>query len=400
VPVAAAVARAINAPLDVVLVRKLGLPWHSELAMGAIGEGAVRVIDPAIVRLAGLSDGDIASVEDHERRELARRAALFRHRHHGTALAGRTVVVVDDGLATGSTALAACRVVRAQGARRVVLAVPVAPSDVVERLRAVADEVVCLVTPDRFGAVGQYYVDFTPTTDAEVIELLRQFDQEPSSSAVPVTDRDVQVPAGSVTLRGHLTVPRQARGVVIFVHGSGSSHLSPRNRHVARVLNGAGLGTLLFDLLTPREELDRQNVFDIDLLARRLATVTRWVRTQDATAGLPIGFFGASTGGGAALAAAATDPDIAAIVVRGGRPDLAGAALSNVTAPTLLVVGGSDPVVLRLNQAAQTRLAGAELAVVPGATHLFDEPGALDAVAELATGWFLANLQVADRAAR
>ncbi|RVX46935.1 dienelactone hydrolase family protein [Nonomuraea polychroma] len=191
-------------------------------------------------------------------------------------------------------------------------------------------------------------------------------------------------------MAGDLIVPDAAQGIVVFVHGSGSSRFSPRNRYVASTLNQAGLGTLLFDLLTPEEETDRANVFDIGLLAERLLERTSWVREQPEAKDLPIGYFGASTGAAAALwAAAEPDNAIAAIVSRGGRPDLAGPRLAAVRAPTLLIVGGRDPVVVELNEEAQRRLrAESRLTIVPGATHLFEEPGALDAVAEHARDWF------------
>ena len=206
-------------------------------------------------------------------------------------------------------------------------------------------------------------------------------------------DEEVRVCAGPVTVAGHLRIPEQPVGIVVFAHGSGSSRHSPRNRYVAAVLNDAGLATLLVDLLTHEEEGDRANVFDIGLLARRLVDVADWLTTEPDTAALPIGYFGASTGAGAALVAAA-DPRVAvfAVVSRGGRPDLAGAALRQVRAPTLLIVGGHDEVVLELNQQAQAAMsADCKLAVVPGATHLFEEPGALEQVAELARDWFMSH---------
>ena len=200
--------------------------------------------------------------------------------------------------------------------------------------------------------------------------------------------------AGEVRLAGYLTVPEDAAGIVVFAHGSGSSRHSPRNRYVARVLTEAGLGTLLFDLLTPEEELDRANVFDIGLLARRLTQVTGWLRSQPRAAGAAVGYFGASTGAAAALwAAAEPGAGIAAVVSRGGRPDLARPRLAAVTAPTLLIVGGRDEVVLDLNRRAQAELrCENHLAVVPGATHLFEEPGTLDAAAALARDWFVSHL--------
>jgi putative phosphoribosyl transferase len=204
--------------------------------------------------------------------------------------------------------------------------------------------------------------------------------------------RTVRIPP--VGLEGIVGVPAAAKGIVLFAHGSGSGRLSPRNGFVAQRLRGSGLATLLFDLLTVGEETDRRNVFDIALLSQRLLTATAWVRQDPETAGLAIGYFGASTGAAAALVAAATEgTEVAAVVSRGGRPDLAGEALGAVTAPTLLIVGGNDSVVLDLNRAAFAELRCAkQLSVIPGATHLFEEPGALDRVVEHARGWFLAHL--------
>ena len=193
-------------------------------------------------------------------------------------------------------------------------------------------------------------------------------------------------------LAGDLGLPAaEAKGIVIFAHGSGSSRLSPRNQFVARELEEAGLATLLFDLLTEAEAEDRTNVFDIPLLAERLGTAIAWTRRDARTRGLPIGLFGASTGAAAALTAAAqARKAVAAVVSRGGRPDLAGAALAGVTAPTLLIVGGVDAEVLDLNREAKTHLhCESRLAIVPGATHLFEEPGTLERVVELACDWFL-----------
>jgi putative phosphoribosyl transferase len=200
----------------------------------------------------------------------------------------------------------------------------------------------------------------------------------------------VRVAGRRAELAGHLTIAEDPIGMVVFAHGSGSSRHSPRNRYVASVLNRAGLGTLLLDLLTPKEEIDRALVFDIGLLAHRLVDVTGWLTCQEQVAGLRIGYFGASTGAGAALPAAA-DPqaEISAVVSRGGRPDLAGAAL----APTPLIVGGDDHGVLELNRRAQAAMTcETAVAVVLGATHLFAEPRALEEVAELARDWFVARL--------
>ncbi len=207
-------------------------------------------------------------------------------------------------------------------------------------------------------------------------------------------ERAVSIPAGGVTLAGDLAVPERASAMVVFAHGSGSSRLSPRNRQVAAALAERSLGTLLFDLLTPEEDrVDRQTAglrFNIELLSGRLVAAVDWVASEPGPAELPVGLFGASTGAAAALVAAAERPAlVSAVVSRGGRPDLAGPALPRVAAPTLLIVGGEDHVVLELNRRAQQQMrAETRLEVIPGATHLFEEPGALEAVSELAADWF------------
>ncbi|KPC84943.1 MULTISPECIES: phosphoribosyltransferase [Streptomyces] len=385
VPVAYEVAQALRAPLDVIVVRKLGVPYRPELGFGAIGEGGVRVISDEIVRHAGVREKDLVAVERAEEAELLRRARAYREGRPRLPLKGRTAVVVDDGIATGATARAACQVVRAQGADYVVLAVPVASPDVAARLRGDADEVVCLSTPNIFSAVGEWYRDFSQTSDEEVVSLLAR-----ATGGIAAAE-EVEVDADGVPLSGDLVLPGDAGAVVVFAHGSGSSRSSPRNRAVATVLNRAGLGTLLFDLLTPGEEVYRANVFDIGLLAGRLAGATHWLGRH---VSLPVGSFGASTGAAAALrAAAAADSGVGAVVSRGGRPDLAGADLSAVRAPTLLVVGGNDTTVIGLNRQAQAALqCENRLEIVPGATHLFEEPGALDRVADLARDWFTSHL--------
>jgi len=209
---------------------------------------------------------------------------------------------------------------------------------------------------------------------------------------------EVQIPAGQAVLAGNLTIPENAAALVLFAHGSGSSRHSPRNQFVARTLNGAGLGALLFDLLTPEEEaLDiytREHRFNIGLLSARLVHATNWARQQDQTRDLRIGYFGSSTGGAAALVAAAKPPqDVGAVVSRGGRPDLAGDALPKVQAATLLIVGGDDDIVIELNEMARDQMrCEVKLEIVPDATHLFEEPGALEQVAKLASDWFVSHL--------
>lgn len=413
VPVAAQVATALNAPLDVIIVRKLGVPFQPELAMGAVGEDGVLVTSPEVIGASRITPTSLEGIQAREQAEVQARAARYRAGRSRLDLTGTVAVIVDDGVATGATASAACEIARAHGAARVVLAAPVAPEGWEHRIGARADEYVCVATPPHFLAIGQFYTDFTQTTDAEVTRLLYGVAAAPVSGGARLprqahgSDRSGHVPpdfsgngatvepiAGSARLAGTLTVPAGAQGIVIFAHGSGSSRQSPRNRRVARILTQAGLGTLLFDLLTPAEELHRANVFDIALLAGRLTEVTAWLRGQLPAEGATIGYFGASTGAAAALwAAAEPGADIAAVVSRGGRPDLAGPRLPAVTAPTLLIVGGLDTAVLDLNRRAEAYLRGDhDLAIVPGATHLFEEPGTLDAAAELARDWFVDHL--------
>ncbi|MFI8521711.1 phosphoribosyltransferase family protein [Streptomyces sp. NPDC085481] len=388
VPVAAQVADALQAPLDICLVRKLGVPYQPELAMGAIGENGVRVLNERVIAETGVSERDLAETERRERAVLEERAERYRAARGPADPRGRTAVIVDDGIATGATARAACEVVRARGAARIVLAVPVAPRGWAERVAGAADETYSVHEPDLFYAIGQFYRDFSQTPDEEVVACLRL------RRGARGEDTEVRIPLGALEVGGRLTVPERATGIVLFAHGSGSSRHSPRNRAVAATLNRAGLGTLLFDLLTEDEAADRANVFDTPLLAARLLQAGDWLADRPATATLRTGYFGASTGAAAALwAAAEPGSTVAGVVSRGGRPDLADERLPDVTAPTLLIVGGADPLVLDLNNRAQQRLrCEHRLVTVPGAGHLFEEPGALERVGTLAAAWFAERL--------
>lgn len=377
--VAAEVAERLGAPLDVLVVRKLGAPSQPELGIGAIAEGGVVTLNQELIDLLGVTDPMLDRLRAGETAELERRVQAYRGHRPAIDLTNKTVLIVDDGLATGFTARAAVRAARARGATRVILAVPVGAPETVAELRREADEVICLATPRWFGAVGQWYDDFRQTTDEEVVEILDR--------ATRQGQEEVLIGSGSLRLPGILRTPPANRGLVVFAHGSGSSRLSPRNQSVAAQLNDAGFATLLFDLLTDAESRDRRNVFDIPLLAERLEQAIDWATSSIGTG--PIGLFGASTGAAAALWTA-SQRDVAAVVSRGGRPDLAEARLPLVTAPTLLIVGSADTTVLELNRRAAQLLAGPnDLAVVPGAGHLFEEPGALEQVAELASEWFI-----------
>lgn len=446
VPVGYELARALGAPLDVFVVRKLGVPGHEELAMGAIATGGVRVLNDEVVRGLSISSAVIEGVTTRETAELVRREERYRLGRPALPAQRRTVILVDDGLATGSTMRAALTALRLQHPTRLVAAVPVAARSSCAALRPLADDIVCLRLPHDFHAVGLWYDDFSQTTDDEVGDLLRAIGDaaEPSggqplpsmdqptvpvpagsrvemvstglardrhvggqpadsmrgvrSGAPDIRDEAVRLAAGVMTLDGDVAVPPDARAIVLFAHGSGSSRLSPRNRYIAEQLQEAGLATLLFDLLTPEEdEVDRHTAhlrFDVGLLADRLVAATIWLDGRAELRGLPRGYFGASTGAAAALIAAAARPShIGAVVSRGGRPDLAGDALAHVQAPTLLIVGENDGPVIELNRVAQQLLTvESQLAIVAGATHLFPEAGALEEVARLATAWFVRHL--------
>ena len=397
IPVAFEVARTLDAPLGAFVVRKVGVPHHEELAMGSIATGGALMLNEQLIGDLRLGRADVERAVATELRELHRREAAYDGSRASLKLSGRTVILVDDGLATGLTMRVAVEAVRSQNPRRIVVAVPVAPRTTCAELRSVADQVICTLTPATFLSVGQWYEDFSPTSDDEVRNDLDRAAARAAERPAPPRLQAVVIAADGGRLDGDLVVPDRATGVVLFAHGSGSSRLSPRNRQVALALNRAGFATLLLDLLMPDEELaDKRSAqyrFDIGLLSRRLVGAVDWL-DQNGAVPRPVGLFGASTGAAAALIAAAERPDrVQAVVSRGGRPDLAGARLADVRCPTLLVVGGADDVVLDLNRQAMERLACPKrLEVVPGATHLFEEPGALEQVARLAAEWFSHSL--------
>lgn len=429
VPVAAEIAHALRAALDIMVVRKLGTPGQEELAMGAIASGGVRVLNDEIVSGLAISDEIIEKVAPREQAELERRMKTYRGSRPWPAIKGKHVILVDDGIATGATMRAAIAALRKQAPARVMVAVPVAPIETIARLRREADEVVCIETPEPFGAISRWYSSFPQLSDAEVRRILLESWAERDKAALksraepapygnlianvrtredgsghslpilPCRVTEVRIAAGPVTLEGILNVPQPAHGLIVFVHGSGSSRFSERNRYVAGYLNGVGLATLLFDLLTLQEqEADERTGklrFDIGLLTGRLKAALKWVGTNPEIASLPIGLFGASTGAAAALAAAAKrTQQVRAVVSRGGRPDLAPDSLALVRAPTLLIVGGLDEEVIDINQQAAASLkCEHRLEIVAGASHLFEERGKLMDVAHLARGWFEHHLQ-------
>jgi len=396
VPVAAEVAAHLDAELDVWVVRKIGAPGREEFGIGAVAEGGAVHVDRDSAHRCGADDEFVHLAIARKKNEVAERVRQLRGKRPSPVVQGRTVIVVDDGIATGVTLRAVLQDLRARNPANLVVAAPVADAHVAQFFRLLADEVVVVHETRDLVAVGNWYEDFEPTGDEEVLALLRS--ARPHDAPAPWKSEDVRAEVDGVHLEGTITIPSGARGLVLFAHGSGSSRLSPRNHRVAAELNRRGLATFLFDLLTGEEEArdarSAQLRFDIRFLAARLVAVTEWIRRRPDADSLAIGYFGSSTGAAAALAAAADLPSLVrAVVSRGGRPDLAADRLSDVRAATLLVVGGEDDVVLALNRRVLSRLlAQRELVVVPGASHLFEEPGALDAVARLAADWFEVHL--------
>ena len=393
VPIGVEVARKLKAPLDLILVRKIGAPGNPEVALGAVVEGnpPQTVVNDSVMRMSGADQAYLERVRAEKLAELDVRRRKYLGDRAPVDPAGHTAVVVDDGLATGATMKAALIALKERGASRIVIALPVAPVSALEEISGLADDTICLHPARDFRGVGAFYRDFHQLTDEETIGLLREAwsaDNVERKGGDGFFRRAVTIPP--VGLPGDLVVPDNPRGVVMFVHGSGSSRLSPRNQYVAERLNQSGFATLLFDLLTEEEARDRANVFDIPLLTERVVEASLWLMGEPEVAELPLGLFGASTGAAAALQAAAElGPRVSAVVSRGGRPDLALPVLPQVKAPTLLIVGSEDTQVIQLNRQAHAALGGEKLLrLVPGAGHLFEEPGTLERATDMARAWF------------
>jgi putative phosphoribosyl transferase len=388
VPVAAAAATELGAELDVMVVQKLGVPGHPYITAGALSSRGASSINHKALGGLGISPVALDRVLDKERLVLAKQEREIRGSAAPEKVDGRLVIVIDDAVLTGTTLHTAVAALRAAGAREIVLATPAGSAGALASLRGEVDEVVCPSVRGQLQALNEVYEDATAVSVGYAREAYEHFvRRRPVGPATPATQLDQPIPVGNVKLAGTLTIPAGARAVVAFLHGSGSTRFSPRNRSVAAALQQAGFATLLFDFLTGEEQaidgVTRELGSDLGLLQARAIAVLDWLASEPRTAQLPVVLFGASSGAAAGLLTAAERPGrVRCIVSRGGRPDLAERALERVTAPTLLLVGGEDHAVLELNRAAARHLAGPHsLLVVPGATHLFAEPGALEAVA-------------------
>lgn len=385
VPVAQPIAYLLDAPLTIIAAKKIGAPSNPEFGIGAVSEDGQVWMDYSEILGIKIEQSEIDRSVEKSIEEMKRQTKVFQHYLKPVNFHGRVVVLVDDGLATGATMLAAIRSLKARGAVEIIVAVPLASEEGLALVKSEVHRVYSAYTPGYFTAVAKWYDDFSPVNDRQVIEILKTVNQ---TSGKKVSTHEVQIRANGVTLSGELSRPVDCKAWIIFAHGSGSSRKSPRNIEVSKKLNEAGFGTLLFDLLTENEAKVRSTVFDIDFLSQRLVQATRWLRSRPEWEYKPIGYFGASTGAGAALQACSmSEPNIFAVVSRGGRPDMA-KQLKSVTCPVLLIVGGEDRQVIELNRSAQYLLPHSKLAIIPGASHLFEEPGALDQVMVFAKEWF------------
>ncbi|MBC7843916.1 MAG: dienelactone hydrolase family protein [Gemmatimonadaceae bacterium] len=403
VMVAAPIARALGAPLDAFVCRKLGVPGIPEVAFGAIAEGGAAPVFDAVCTFIGMPNSVRQSVVARERVEAERRVHRYRDGHPLTDLAGRTVILVDDGIASGATMKAAALALRDQRPARLIAAAPVASIDGVRYLSDSFDDVVVLATPQSFGTVSDWYRDYTPVDDDAVRALLGKPVRPGEAQAAPLehdAERRIMIPMGHAGAawtmigdHGHDGAPTQpTRGLVIFAHGGGSSRASYRNRYLAGRLRMAGWATLRVDLLSDTE---RQGDtigafrFDIDRITSRLLAAVSWCRRERVPGCQRLVLYGASTGAAAAMAIAASHPEwVAGVIARGGRVDLAAHTHAQVRAPALLIVGSTDSETLRQNRECAARLRGrAAVQVVRGAGHTFEESGALGRVGELSVAW-------------
>ncbi len=376
-PMAKVLATELEGDLDILLVHKIGHPQQPEYAIGSVNEtGHVFITDYESSSFIG--EDVLASLAQEEVAKLQSKRNLYTPFRGPVEVKGRTCVIVDDGIATGSTFQAAINTLKEQGAGRIIVAAPVASRQAMELLRKEGVELCILKVPTHFFSVSNHFESFDQVNDSVVTALLNSEQQE------------VEIYGDGVKLKACLQIPKRAKALIIFAHGSGSGRLSSRNQYVAHELAEQGYATLLADLLTREEAKNRELIFDIDFLADRVLTVINWGHAHNAMRVLPIILFGASTGAGAAIKAAVrSDLEITAIISRGGRVDLADQALDEISAPMLFVVGALDASVLDLNRDAmrQIKHAEVELAIVENASHLFEESGALEKVSDLAISW-------------
>lgn len=394
VPIAFEIARAFGASFDVLLVERLVPPGGQDYTLGAVSETGVSYVNFARFDELSLAEGELAHIKSQAAREIKRKTLEYRGERLPLPIAGRTVVVVDEMARSGATAIAAARALRKRGAARVLFAAVATTPESTRAISSEVDQLVSLHTIEGLESTERLFVSTVEPTDVDV----RAYLEEARHFAIPVGRRirasapaeheEVRLEGSQIQALADIVMPVEPEGLVIFAHGMRSNRLSPRNLHVARVLHGVRVGTIIFDLFSELELLGQLGTPDLQELTRRVIEVAKWARERYR---LPIAFFGAGTGAAAALlAAAALGREVEAVVTRGARPELGASELVGMTAPALLVVGGEDSATIEINRRVEAALSSeVDLEIIPGAGHLFEEAGALEAVAHLAADWYL-----------
>lgn len=378
VSMAKVIADELEGDLDILLVHKLGHPRQPEYAIGAVNEnGSIFITDSESSSFLG--EEALTALAQKETAKLRQKRRLYTPFRSAVEVKGRVCVIVDDGIATGSTFRAAIKTLQEQEASRIIVAAPVASRQAMDLLRNEGVELCVLKVPANFFSVSMHFEKFPQVDDSTVVNLLSDKHHE---ATIELEGRE--------KLDAFLKIPKRPKALVIFAHGSGSGRFSTRNQYVAKRLNEEGYATLLADLLTENESNNRDLIFDIDFLAKRVERLITWAGDNSHLKNLPVVLFGASTGAGAAIKVATiATREIGAVISRGGRVDLADEALELLHIPTLLIVGALDALVLDLNRDAMTQMKSQdkELVIVDNASHLFEEPGALEQVADVVIKW-------------
>jgi predicted phosphoribosyltransferase/predicted alpha/beta-hydrolase family hydrolase len=390
VPVAFEIAKKLELPMDILLVKKIGAPSFPELTVGAVSEDNQVYYNEDLIERLGFEVSDIIPFKEHAINELQKTKVSLRREYPVLSLEDKNIILVDDGIASGTTMEVVIQLLKKKNVKSIIVASPVASQEALNKLVGQVDLVEIVMVSPTMTTVGEWYEDFTQVEVDEVRDIL----SEVSSiyNKLIIRSEEIVIRDANISLEGNITIPENLKSWIIFAHGSGSSHKSIRNRNVANELSKQGHGTLLFDLLTADEDAF-SNRFNIPLLSKRLVMATRWLtKSKYYNDETPIGYFGASTGAAAALEAAGKISDqisIYTVISRGGRPDMVDKKnLSSIYIPVLLIIGERDHEVIELNKMAAESLPNCRLTIVPGATHLFEEPGALEEVTRLAIDWF------------
>jgi putative phosphoribosyl transferase len=389
VSVAYELASELQLPLDILPIKKIGAPLDPELATGAVGENSEVLYNTELLKYLGYGHHDIEPMKEMALMKIKKISEVLRQGHIPLQLENKDIILVDDGVSSGTTMRTAIQFLRKKRVRKIHIATPVCSPDAMAELAGQVNKFTTVLTPVNFTSIGEWYDDFSQVETKEVIRILNEF----HSGQNTLSPQDVLVKDAHVELPGQLYLSAKNKSWIIFAHGSGSSHKSVRNNIVAEELAHSGHGTLLFDLLTIDEDENYNNRFNITLLSKRLLMATMWlVNSKYYVKGTPIGYFGASTGAAAALMASANSPleyPLYAITSRGGRPDIIDdRTLQSIKIPTLLIVGGEDHEVIKLNEKASFYLPNCRVVIVPHASHLFEEAGTLEEVTKLAIQWF------------